>query len=63
MSRNVADAHARLDTLEPKIARLETENHIQFKELFYRLKRVETFLIIGCGSIIAMLASVLIRMG
>jgi len=63
MARNVSEAHSRVDSLEPRVAKLETENHIQFKEVFYRLKRVEAFLIGGLGATIAMLVSILIKMG
>lgn len=62
MARNVSEAHSRVDSLEPRVTKLETENHIQFK-VFYRLKRVEAFLIGGLGATIAMLVSILIKMG
>ena len=55
-------AHNRIDLMNPKIVKLETENHIQFKEIFFRLKRLETFLVISLGSIIGMLVTVLIKM-
>jgi len=61
--RNVSEAHNRLDQLEPRVTRLETENNIQFKEIFYRLKRLEVFLVAGLGAIIVMLANVLFKMG
>lgn len=61
--RNAADAHLRIDNLEPRVTKLETENNIQFKEIFYRLKRLEMFLVAGLGSVIVMLVSVLVRMG
>jgi len=68
--QTVADAHNRLDKLEPKIDRLEsdvtaikTEVHIQFKEVFTRIKRIESILIGASGAIILLLVSVLVKMG
>lgn len=61
--RTAAEAHSRLDNIEPRVTKLETENNIQFKEIFYRLKRLEMFLVAGLGSVIAMLVSVLMKMG
>jgi hypothetical protein len=48
--------------LDQRVTKLETENHIQFKELFYRLKRLEMVFIGGVGTVIVMLASMLWRM-
>ena len=60
----------RLDQIEPRVGQLEkdvssikTEVHIQFKELFIRTKRLETILIGSAGTIIVMLASILVKMG
>jgi len=68
--QTIADAHNRLDKLEPKIDRLEsdvtaikTEVHIQFKEVFTRIKRIESILIGASGAIILLLVSVLVKMG
>jgi len=61
-TRTVAEAHKRIDGLEPRVTRLETENTIQFKEIFYRLKRLEVFLVAGLGAVIAMLVSILVKM-
>jgi len=47
--------------LSERITKLETENHIQFKEIFYRLKRLEVVLIGGMGAVITMLIGVLSR--
>lgn len=69
-AQTVADAHNRLDKLEPKIDRLEsdvtvikTEVHIQFREVFTRIKRIESILIGASGAIILLLVSVLVKMG
>ncbi len=59
MSRTVRDAHRRIDEIEPRVTKLETEVHIQFKEVFTRIKRLETILIGAAGTIIAMLVAIL----
>ena len=63
MSRTVTDAHRRIDEIEPRVTKLETEVHIQFKEVFTRIKRLETILIGAAGTIIAMLVAILSKMG
>ena len=62
-------AHKRLDRLEPKIeqmdrdiASLKTEVKIQFKDVFNRVKRIETILITSAGTIITMLAAILFQL-
>ena len=64
--QTVADAHNRIDKLEPKIEGLErdvtalkTEVHIQFKEVFTRIKRIESILIGASGAIILLLIGIL----
>jgi hypothetical protein len=65
----VASAHQRIGKLEPKIeqidrdvASLKTEVKIQFKEVFTRVKRIEAILIASAGTIISMLAAILLKM-
>jgi SMC interacting uncharacterized protein involved in chromosome segregation len=66
----LVSAHQRLDKLEPKVDQLEkdvasvkTEVHVQFKEVFNRIKRIESILIAAAGTIIMLLISVLLKMG
>jgi len=66
----LVSAHQRLDKLEPKVDQLEkdvasvkTEVHVQFKEVFNRIKRIESILIAAGGTIIMLLISVLLKMG
>ena len=47
--------------LDQRVTKIETETHIQFKELFYRLKRLEMWLICGMGAVITMLIGVLLQ--
>lgn len=63
MARTTIEAHKRIDKIEPRITKLETEVHIQFKEVFTRIKRLEAILIGAAGTIIAMLVAVLTKMG
>jgi hypothetical protein len=44
-----------------RIVKLETENHIQFKEIFYRLKRLEMVLVGGMGAVLMLLITVLFQ--
>jgi hypothetical protein len=44
------------------VTKLENEVHIQFKEVFTRIKRLETILIGAAGTIIAMLVAILAKM-
>ena len=61
--RTVASAHTRIDNLEKQLIEVKTEVKIQFKEVFTRIKRIESLLIGAAGTIIAMLVAVLIKMG
>ena len=63
MARTANEAHKRIDEIEPRITKLETVTHIQFKEVFARIKRLEAILIGAAGTIITMLLMVLSRMG
>jgi len=69
MSTNTS-ANKRLDIIEPKISALEkdvaslkTEVHVQFREVFMRIKRLEAILISVAGAIILMLTAILTKMG
>lgn len=48
--------------LDQRVTKIETETHIQFKEIFYRLKRLEMVLVGGMGAVITMLITVLFQM-
>jgi hypothetical protein len=61
--RTVHSAHTRIDSLEKQLIEVKTEVKIQFKEVFTRIKRIESLLIGAAGTIIAMLVAVLIKMG
>ncbi len=61
--RTVASAHTRIDNMEKELVAVNTEVRIQFKEVFTRVKRIESILVAAAGTIIAMLVAVLMKMG
>tara|TARA_R110000782_G_scaffold24858_3_gene64466 strand:+ start:6371 stop:6565 length:195 start_codon:yes stop_codon:yes gene_type:complete len=61
--RTVKSAHSRIDQLEKDMIALQTEVRIQFKELFVRVKRIETTMMAASGAIMLMLVTILIKMG
>ncbi len=63
MERTTASAHSRIDDLEKEIIAIKTEVRIQFKDLFSRVKRLETILIAATGTIMILLLTVLSKMG
>jgi len=62
MQRNVESAHSRIDALEKEIIAIKTEVRIQFKDLFGRVKRLETILLAATGTIMVLLLTVLSKM-
>jgi hypothetical protein len=62
MERTVASAHTRIDALEKEVVAIKTEVRIQFKDLFGRVKRLETILIGATGTILILLFSILAKM-
>lgn len=63
MERTINTAHARIDELEKEVIAIKTEVRIQFKDLFGRVKRLETILIGATGTILVLLISILTKMG
>ena len=61
--RTVSSAHDRIDGLEKEVVAIKTEVKIQFKDLFGRVKRMESIMIAATASIIALLVAVLTKMG
>ena len=56
------DIEDRVGALEKDVVALQTEVRIQFKEVFTRIKRLETVLIATSGATIIMLLTILSRM-
>ena len=61
--RTVSSAHDRIDGLEKEVIAIKTEVRIQFKDLFGRVKRMESIMIAATASIIGLLVAVLTKMG
>ena len=61
--RTVSSAHERIDGLEKEVIAIQTEMRIQFKDLFGRVKRMESIMLAATASIIALLVAVLTKMG
>jgi len=61
--RTAASAHERIDNMEKQVIAIQTEMKIQFKDLFGRVKRMESIMLAATGSIIALLITVLTKMG
>jgi len=58
----MADINERVSALERDMIAVQTEVRIQFKEVFTRIKRLETVLIGTSGATILMLLAILNRM-
>ena len=61
--RTISSAHERIDNLEKELIAIKTEVKIQFKDLFGRVKRIETVMLGATGSIIILLFTILSKMG
>tara|TARA_R110002094_G_scaffold218299_1_gene189747 strand:- start:33 stop:227 length:195 start_codon:yes stop_codon:yes gene_type:complete len=61
--RTISSAHERIDGLEKEVIAIQTEMRIQFKDLFGRVKRMESIMLAATASIIALLVAVLTKMG
>ena len=60
--RTAASAHERIDNMEKQVIAIQTEMKIQFKDLFGRVKRMESIMIAATASIIGLLVAVLMKM-
>ena len=60
--RTVTSAHDRIDGIEKEVIAIKTEVKIQFKDLFGRVKRMESIMIAATASIIGLLVAVLMKM-
>lgn len=60
--RTVSSAHERIDGLEKEIVAIKTEVKIQFKDLFGRVKRLESIMIAATGATLILLVTILSKM-
>ena len=60
--RTVSSAHERIDGLEKEVIVMQTLMKTQFKDLYIRIKRLESIMIAAAASIIGLLVAVLMKM-
>ena len=60
--RTVSSAHQRIDEMQLQIVELRTEAKVNFRDLFNRVKRLESLLIATSGATIVMLLTILSKM-
>jgi hypothetical protein len=60
--RTVSSAHKRIDGLEKEVIVMQTLMKTQFKDLYIRIKRLESIMIAAAASIIGLLVAVLMKM-
>ena len=58
----IASLNKEIARLDSRATRLETEASIQFKDLFNRVKRIESILLGSAGATLLLLISIVIRM-
>ena len=62
MKPTITNLSTKVNDLDTRTARLETETSIQFKDLFNRVKRIESILLGSAGATLLLLISIVIRM-
>jgi hypothetical protein len=62
MSRKSTGIPSEVADIDKRLVALETEIHIQFKDLYNRVKRIEAWAIGSATSIILLLIAILYRM-
>ena len=63
MARSVQEAHNRIDQMEPRLTRVETQVEERWRETIIRIKRIENIRIATAAAIIGLLVTVLTKMG
>jgi len=58
----ISSLNKEIARLDSRATRLETEASIQFKDLFNRVKRIESILLGSAGATLLLLISIVIRM-
>ena len=61
-SATLTSLNKEIARLDSRAVRLETETSIQFKDLFNRVKRIESILLGSAGATLLLLISIVIRM-
>ena len=63
LARSVQEAHNRIDQMEPRLTRVETQVEERWRETIIRIKRIEHIMIATAAAIIGLLVTVLTKMG
>lgn len=63
LARSVHEAHNRIDQIEPRLTRVETQVEERWRETIIRIKRIEHIMIATAAAIIGLLVTVLTKMG
>lgn len=63
LARSVQEAHNRIDQMEPRLTRVETQVEERWRETIIRIKRIEHIMIGTAAAIIGLLVTVLTKMG
>lgn len=62
MAKSLSGVSTEVSGIDKRVVALETEMHIQFKDLYNRIKRIETWAVGSATSIILLLIAILYRM-
>ena len=62
MAKSLSGVSTEVSGIDKRVVALETEIHIQFKALYNRIKRIETWAVGSATSIILLLLAILYRM-
>ena len=62
MAKSLSGVSTEVSGIDKRVVALETEIHIQFNDLYNRIKRIETWAVGSATSIILLLLAILYRM-
>jgi len=62
MAKNLSEVSTEVSKIDKRVVALETEIHIQFKDLYNRVKRIEAWAVGSATSIVLLLLAILYRM-
>lgn len=62
MAKNLSEVSTEVSKIDKRVVALETEIHIQFKDLYNRVKRIEAWAVGSATSIVLLLIAILYRM-
>jgi|TARA_R100000988_G_C3918113_1_gene125395 hypothetical protein len=62
MAKNLSEVSTEVSAIDKRVVALETEIHIQFRDLYNRIKRIEAWAVGSATSIVLLLLAILYRM-